>query len=127
MVEIPDPEPRPLTAPAIGLDAGIAHTLADSNGEFHDLSIPKLEELQEKATHLKERQKRLKRGSRPWRKPRQSIRRASRDSSRVRDNWEQHTARKIARQNNFVVVEDLKLNNMRRSARGTSENPRPER
>ena len=123
MVEIPDPEPRPLTAPAIGLDAGIAHTLADSNGEFHDLSIPKLEELQEKATHLKERQKRLKRGSRHWRKLQQSIRRASRDSSRIRDNWEQHTARKVARQNNIVVVEDLKLNNMRRSARGTSENP----
>ena len=45
VVEIPDPEPKPLTAPSVGLDAGMVHTLADSNGEFHDLSIPRLDEL----------------------------------------------------------------------------------
>ena len=123
VVEIPDPEPRPLTAPAVGIDAGITHTLADSNGEFHDLSIPRLDGLQQRALELKERQKRLKHGSRRWRKLQQSIRRANRDSARIRDNWEHHTARKLALQNNIVVVEDLKLSSMRRSARGTSENP----
>ena len=123
VVEIPDPEPKPFTAPSVGLDGGMIHTLADSNGEFHDLSIPRLDELQEKVAELKERQKRLKHGSRQWQKLQKSIRTANRDSSRIRDNWEHHTAREIAQQNNIVVVEDLKLNNMMRSARGTSENP----
>ena len=123
VVEIPDPEPKPLTAPSVGLDGGMVHTLADSNGGFHDLSIPRLDELQEKVEELKERQKRLKHGSRQWQKLQKSIRTANRDSARIRDNWEHHTAREIAQQNNIVVVEDLKLNNMMRSARGTPENP----
>ena len=123
VVDVPDPEPKLLTAPAVGLDGGMVHTLADSNGQFHDLSIPRLDELQEKVSHLRERQKRLKHGSRRWRKLQQDIRRANRDSGRIRDNWEHHTAREIARQNNIVVVEDLRLSGMMRSARGTSENP----
>ena len=76
VVEIPDPEPKPLTAPSVGLDGGIVHTLADSNGEFHDLSIPRLDELQAKVDGLKERQKRLKHGSRQWQKLQKSIRTA---------------------------------------------------
>ena len=123
VVEISEPEPKPLTAPSVGLDAGMVHTLADSNGQFHDLGIPRLDELQVKVEGLKERQKRLKHGSRQWQKTQKSIRTANRDSARIRDNWEHHTAREIAQQNNIVVVEDLRLNNMTRSARGTSENP----
>ena len=80
VVEIPDPEPKPLTPPSIGLDAGMVHALADSNGQFHDLSIPRLDELQVKVEELKERQKRLKHGSRQWQKLQKSIRTANRDS-----------------------------------------------
>ena len=123
VVQIPDPEPRPLTAPAIGMDAGITHTLTGSDGEFHDLNIPRMDQLQETVEGLKEHQKRLKHHSRRWWKLQEAIRRANRDSSRIRNNWEHHTSRQIAQWNNLVVLEDLKLNNMRQSARGTTENP----
>ena len=94
-----------------------------NSGNFHDCDLPTLDALNERVADLQARQSRLKRGSHQWRKRQQQIRNARRDIGNIKDNWEHHTAKAIAVANDTVIVEKLRHNNMRRSTRGTSENP----
>ena len=119
IINIPDPEPKEILDKPVGIDLGIAHTVADSHGNFYDQ--PKIHE--ERINNLKERQKRLKLKGRQWQKLQKLVRKESKHISNIKDNWEHHVAKEIARDNTMVVMEDLKHKNIRKSAKGTNENP----
>ena len=64
-----------------------------------------------------------KKYSRQWRVLNKRIARLYSKASKVADNWARETARQLVGKSDVVVLEDLKLANMTRSARGTVEEP----
>lgn len=123
IIRQPDPEPKNPVGKTIGLDAGVTHVLTDSEGNHHDPDIPRTGELHRQADNLTAKQKGLKRGGRQWKRIQKQLTVLRRTASNIRDNWEHHTAKHIAEQNDVVITEKLGHAQMRPSARGTPENP----
>ena len=126
IVQALDPEEKDPLEKQLGLDAGIVHLLTGSNGVTHDHPKEESEKIQRLLSEietLQAKRNRCRRGSRQWIKRQKEIRKRSGKISNLRDNREHHIAKRIAEENNLIVVEDLKNRNMRASARGTPENP----
>ena len=118
-----DPDEKDPWTRQVGLDAGVNHVLTDSDGRHYDIPGKILTNTTDRLGELVRRQNRLKRGGRQWKRLQKQVRAGRRKRTNIQDNWEHHVAGQIARANGLVVVEDLKHKNMRRSARGTPENP----
>jgi putative transposase len=115
---IPQPIPGPETGEVIGIDRGIAVTLALSNGEMHKAPVPSA-----RSVRLHRRLSRAKRGSnRRDRAKARLARSLTRDADR-RKNWAEQASTDIARRFDLIRVEDLRIKNMVRSAKGTIEAP----
>jgi putative transposase len=108
--------------PAVGIDRGIANTLALSTGEL--LSIPRsLETLERRKRKAQRVAARRKKGSKRRAKQLRRVARLSARMARIRNDWQHRTTRRIAERFGLVVVEDLKIRNMTASARGTIAEP----
>ena len=111
----------PTTEPLcpVGMDAGITLRYALSDGRFvpgRRLDRTRLEILQQRLS-------RTKRGSNNRRKARQAV---AREWQRVTDsdtNWQHRASTALAKEYDLIAVEDLNIDNMRRSAKGTAETP----
>ena len=119
---IPTPVEGPGTGEIVGVDRGVAVSAALSTGEL--LSAPGLRETE--AKRLKRLQRRLaraKRGSiRRTRLKTVIARLKARETDRRKD-WAEKTSTGLARRFDLIRVEDLKIKNMVRSARGTIAAP----
>jgi transposase len=119
---IPDPVQGPGTGEAVGIDRGVRVSAALSTGEM--LTVPGLT-AREKARlrRLQRRLARARRGSSQRVKAKVAIARLrARETDRRRD-WCEKTSTDIARRFDVIRVEDLKIANMTRSAKGTAEEP----
>jgi transposase len=119
---IPDPVQGPGTGEAVGIDRGVRVSAALSTGEM--LTVPGLT-AREKARlrRLQRRLARARRGSSQRGKAKVAIARLrARETDRRRD-WCEKTSTDIARRFDVIRVEDLKVANMTRSAKGTAEEP----
>jgi putative transposase len=119
---IPDPVPGPDDGRAVGVDRGVTVSAALSTGE--KLYCPGLT-AQERARELKleRRLAKAKRGSnRRARVKAMLARLRAREADRRRD-WAEQTSTRLARDFDLICVEDLKIRNMTRSARGTRDKP----
>jgi putative transposase len=102
--------------PAVGIDRGVANTLALSTGEL--LSTPataRLERLKKRAQRTLSRRKR---GSGRYREQRRRVARIAAKITRIRAGWRHKATTDIARRFGLVALEDLKTANMTRSGRG---------
>ena len=113
--------PTPIEAPGnfeiIGVDRGVAITLAYSDGTM--LHAPAPAPVKRVAQALA----RCKRGSNRRRKAKSQLARVhARNADRRKDFIEKVTT-DLARRADLIRVEDLRVTNMTRSARGTVENP----
>ena len=119
---IPGPVPAPGNGQAVGIDRGVAVAAALSTGEL--LHCPAL--TGRERTRLRRMQRtlaRAKRGSnRRGRVKRVIARLKARETDRRKD-WAEKVSTGIARRFDVIRVEDLKIGNMTRSARGTREIP----
>ena len=119
---VPEPVPAPGTGAAVGIDRGVAVSAALSTGEL--LHAPGL--TGRERTRLRRMQRKLacaKRGSNRRGRVKHAIARLrARETDRRRD-WAEKTSTGIARRFDVIRVEDLKIKNMTRSAKGTRENP----
>ncbi len=119
---IPAPVPAPGNGQVVGIDRGVAVSAALSTGEM--LHAPGL--TGRERTRLRRLQRRLaraKRGSNRRTRAKCAIARLrARDSDRRKD-WAEKVSTDIARRFDLIRVEDLKIGNMTRSAKGTRENP----
>ena len=114
---IPAAVPGPGTGEVIGIDRGVAVTLALSDGEMHRAPAP------QSAERLYRRLSRAKRGStRRLRAKARLARAKARDADRRKD-WAEKASTDIARRFDVIRIEDLRMANMTRSARGTIEKP----
>ena len=123
IVQVDDPEEKVPWDNPVGLDAGVVHNLTDSEGRHFDQPEQDLAPSLNRTDDLTNRQKRLKRGGRKWTKLQKQIRKEKKRVTNVKDNWEHHTAKRIAAEASFVAVEALNHKAMRGSAKGTPENP----
>ncbi len=119
---IPAPVPAPGNGQVVGIDRGVAVAAALSTGQL--LHCPAL--TGRERTRLRRLQRRLaraRRGSNRRGRVRHAIARLrARDRDRRKD-WAEKTSTGIARRFDVIRVEDLKIGNMTRSAKGTRENP----
>ena len=116
--EAPETPTSPPERP-VSMDAGIAQRYALSDGHFvpgRRLDRTRLERLQRRLS-------RAKRGSNNRRKAQQAV---AREWERVTDsdtNWQHRASTALVQEYDLIAVEDLQIDNMRRSARGTAETP----
>ena len=119
---IPEPVPSPGNGETVGIDRGVAVSAALSTGEM--LTAPGLSAGRRR--RLRRPQRRLAR-ARPGSNRRIRVKRAvARLRGRevdARKDWVEKASTGIARRFDVIRVEDLRIVNMTRSARGTAGNP----
>ncbi len=119
---LPDPIPGPGDGSVVGVDRGVAVSVALSSGEL--LRVPGLRAGETKRLRrLQQRLARARRGSHRRARTKLAIARVrAREADRRRD-WVEKTSTDLARRFDTIRVEDLKVRAMTRSARGTPECP----
>jgi putative transposase len=106
----------------VGVDRGVAVTAALSDGTLLPMQ-PFLTDARDEISELLRHRGGKKVGSRAWKTLNRRVAKAYRRAARRSDNWARQTAREVVGRYDVVVLEDLKLRNMTRSARGTTGNP----
>ncbi|MEU9913514.1 transposase [Streptomyces sp. NPDC051001] len=125
-----EPVPAPHTGPQVGIDAGIAIPLAlsDGTGFHHDPWLTEKEQaqlldLERRAAHQKSCRNPGERTSRRLHRTYDRIAGLRAKAKRRHLDWQHQTTTTIARTYGTVVVENLGIANMVKSARGTVEQP----
>jgi putative transposase len=119
---IPEPVPAPGNDEVVGVDRGVAVSAALSTGEL--LHVPGLTERERKRLRLLERKlARAGRGSKRRGGVKHAIARLRAREADRRKDWAEKASTDIARRFDVIRLEDLKIGNMTRSARGTAGNP----
>jgi transposase len=119
---VPEPVPAPGTREVVGIDRGVAVSAALSTGEL--LQVPGLTVRERKRIRLLQRKlSRARRGSNRRRRVRLAIARLRARETDRRKDWAEKASTDIARRFDVIRVEDLRIGNMTRSARGTAKEP----
>ena len=119
---IPDSIPGPGTGEVVGVDRGVTVSAALSTGE--KLNVPTL--TRGEKTRLRKLQQRLSRarkGSNRRAKTRAAIARLKAREADRRKDWVEQTSTRLAREFDVIRVEDLRIVQLTRSAKGTVDNP----
>ncbi|MBF0208655.1 MAG: transposase [Oligoflexia bacterium] len=107
----------------IGIDRGIANTMVTSEGKIYQLSIGKIKKIEQRKSVLQKRGRKKKKFSRNWTRKIRSIAKLDRRIFRVRHDFLHKTSTTIAKNHSYIVMEDLRVKNMSKTASGTTENP----
>jgi putative transposase len=119
---IPAPVPAPGNGQVVGIDRGVAVSAALSTGEL--LHAPGLSRRErERLQRLERKLARARRGSNRRHQVRLAIARLHARESDRRTDWAEKASTAIARRFDLIRVEDLKIGNMTRSAKGTAASP----
>ena len=119
---VPEPIPAPGNGKVVGVDRGVVIAAALSTGEL--LRMPSLTDRERKRLlRMKRKLARARRGSNRRTRVRLGIARLKARESDRRKDWVEKTSTDLARRFDFIRVENLKIQNMTRSARGTFKAP----
>jgi putative transposase len=121
-VAVPEPVPAPGTGRAVGVDRGVAVSAALSTGEL--LTVPQPSAgRQRRLLGLQRRLSRGRRGSGRRARVRVAVARLKAREADARKDWAEKTSTDLARRFDVIRVEDLRIRDMSRSARGTADAP----
>ena len=120
-IQVPDAEDKVPWDNPTAVDVGLVNKASLTTGQH--LAHPKVAKTENALAVLRKQQKRLKYKGRQWQKLQKQIRTLLAHRRHVIENWEQHVAKEIAETHTLLGAEDLKHSNLRRSAKGTNENP----
>jgi len=119
---VPRPVPAPVNGEIVGIDRGLAVSAALSTGEL--LHVPSLTAWERKRLRrLERRLARARSNSERRGRARHAIARLRARESDRRKDWAEKTSTSIARRFDVIRVEDLKIGNMTRSAKGNKQRP----
>jgi putative transposase len=128
--EIESVEPRPHSGPAVGIDRGVnvAVALSDGNDQIHGpwygpKEAARLLRLERRAARQKRARKPFERTSNRLHRTYDQIAGLRARATRRRLDWQHKTTTALAERYGVIVVEDLHLTNMVKSAKGTAEKP----
>jgi putative transposase len=108
---------------AIGIDRGIANTLAFSDGTFASQPVAAMRALQRRARGHQKQMARQKSGSARRAVTRRLLAKTLAKIARTRKHWNHEQTTRVAQTYGTVVIEALKTASMTRSAKGTVEDP----
>ena len=111
---IPQPIQTSGAGEIVGIDRGVAVTLALSTGEMLNAPKPRAG-----TTRLQRRLSRAKRGSNRRQAAKIRLARAMAKDADRRKDWAEKTSTDIARRFDVIRIEDLKIRSMTRTAKGT--------
>jgi transposase len=119
---IPAPAPAPGNGQVVGIDRGVKVSAALSTGDR--LRVPGLTWREKtRLRRLERKLARAKRGSARREQMRLGIARLRARETDRRKDWAEKTSTDIARRFDVIKAEDLRVENMARSAKGTREKP----
>ena len=119
---VPRPIPAPDNGQAVGIDRGVVVSAALSTGEL--LHVPGLTVREKKRLlRLERRLAKAKRGSNGRKEVKHAIARLRARETDRRKDWAEKASTDIARRFDVIMVEDLRIMSMTRSAKGTPGNP----
>ena len=119
---IPDPVPTPGNEQVVGIDRGVAVSAALSTGELlHVVGLTAPE--RRRMRRLERKLARARRGSNRRGRVRLAIARLKARETDRRKDWAEKVSTNVARRFDLIRVEDLKIKNMTRSAKGTPQDP----
>jgi putative transposase len=122
LCEIELADPKPVQAPAVGVDLGVAQAITTSTGEvLAVLGMTKVEERRK--ARLQRSMARKQKGSKNRSKARKRLAEFQTRISRRRRDAIHKATTYLSKNHGRVVVEDLRVKNMTASAKGTMEAP----
>ena len=98
---------KKLNAEAVGVDRGVVHTLAYSDGEFADLPLERLRVLDRRARKQAQALARCRHGSKRRKKAKARLARTRAKAARIRKHWIHERTAHLSRRFGTVVIEDL--------------------
>ncbi|NIK61646.1 RNA-guided endonuclease InsQ/TnpB family protein [Kribbella shirazensis] len=119
---VPEPIPGPGTGEVVGVDRGVTVSAALSTGE--KLRVPTLTSGEKRRLRkLQQRLSRARSGSNRRSRTKAAIARLKAREADRRKDWVEQISTRLAREFDVIRVEDLRIVQMTRSAKGTVDNP----
>ena len=115
-------KPIPHGSKATGIDVGVKRFATFSDGSF----LASLNSFRQHELRLARYQRRMARkvkGSKNWNKAKKKVQRVHAEIANVRKDFLHKATTAISQQYALVVLEDLKVRNMSKSAKGSAESP----
>jgi putative transposase len=109
--------------PGVGIDRGVANSIALSTGELASVPVARLRALDRKHRKAQQAAARRHRGSGRYAKARKRAAAIKAKAARLRKDWNHKATAGIAARYGVVVIEALQTRNMTASARGTLDQP----
>lgn len=107
---------------AIGIDLGIAKFATLSTGEAFE-SLNSFRTLELKLARLQKNLSRKKKLSSNWKKQKEKISKLHIRIANARQDYLHKISEGLSKEHSLIAIEDLKVKNMSKSAKGTSEDP----
>ncbi len=108
---------------AVGIDRGVANSIALSTGDLDSIPLEQIRLLDRRHRKHQQAMARRKRGSARYAKARQRAAAVKAKAARIRRQWNHEKTKAIAGRFGTVCIEDLKIVNMTASAKGTIDKP----
>jgi transposase len=119
---VPEPIPAPGTGEVVGIDRGVAASATLSTGEM--LVVPRLSPgRQRRLRRLQRRLARASRGSNRRARVKLAVARLRARETDARKDWAEKASTDLVRRFDLIRLENLRIANMTRSARGSARNP----
>lgn len=109
--------------PAIGIDRGVVHTLTTSDEKYIDLPTEEIKKSEERKAQLQRRKRKQIKYSANWTKTQRKLRDIDKKIRRIRHDWIHKATTDLAKNHGLIIMEDLQIKNMTKSASGTIEEP----
>lgn len=106
----------------IGIDRGITETIVTSEGQVFKLPN-QCKKYHERIKILQKRLRKQKKFSNNWQKSQEKIRKLHTKIARARLDFLHKTSTELVKKHDYIKLEDLKIKNMSKSAKGTIQNP----
>ncbi len=114
-------KPIPTAGTAVGIDMGIAKNMTLSDGTVYS-GVHSFKDIMSKLAKAQRKFARQEKGSNNWKKQKLKIAKIHQKAANVRRDFQQKSTTEICKNHAMIVVEDLKVSNMSRSAKGDAEN-----
>lgn len=109
--------------PAVGIDRGVANSIALSTGDLDSVPLDKLRTLDRRSRAAQQASARRSRGSKRHAKAKRRSAGLKARGARIRKHWNHRKTRGIVSRFGTVCIENLRTANMTASARGTVAEP----
>ncbi|MLP32258.1 transposase, partial [Salmonella enterica subsp. enterica] len=121
-VEIETAEPNHTSTTIVGLDAGVAKLATLSDGTVFE-PVNSFQKNQKKLARLQRQLSRKVKFSNNWQKQKRKIQRRHSRIANIRRDYLHKVTTTVSKNHAMVVIEDLKVKNMSKSAAGTVSQP----